>query len=319
MSHHSSHILPLLLALPLALCTSCYDDQPIGDPIDIHADYVLPQGDASAEDNRRIEDYLQRYGSYFIYNFEVDSTGFSRDVTWVQKTGSASERFNIVITKGQTQYVGAMLDLLEKTWLQFFPEDFLAKGGIPYRVFICDNMYQWRQVGDWYQRLDHEYMFFDYSLTICGMNEHLLSMTQDDRVAFKRMLLPAVWQHYYDIHLLDVPAEFYELTDYTRQPEYPDNSPEALEQWRRQGYLPFEYTADGKPVEFWNGNYYWGNARRDDLNAYLMHLRDLPASVIQQYLDNPAYSVIRRKYEILLSHYRDKYGIDLRAMGDAEL
>lgn len=309
------YILPL--ACSLAMLASCYEDEPLGNPIDIHADYVLPQGDASPEANRRIEEYLNQYGSYFIYNFEVDSTGFSKDATWVQKTGTASERYNIVITKGEPRYVDAMLDLLEQTWLRFFPDDFLAKGGIPYRVFLCNTMFQWRAIGDWYQRLDHDYMFFDYSLTICGLNEHLVDMQPGAKLAFKRTLLPALWQHYYDIGLLQVPQEFYELTDYHVTYAYPASSAEALEQWRQAGFLPLSYDDQDRPVDFWNNDYYWGNARRDDLNAYLMFLRDLPYDYIKPYLENPKYKTIQRKYNILLDYYRDAYGIDLRAMGDA--
>ncbi len=46
-----------------------------------------------------------------------------------------------LIRMGETHYVDEMLDYIHEIWLQFFPDDFLKKGGLPYRVFLADSIY----------------------------------------------------------------------------------------------------------------------------------------------------------------------------------
>jgi len=303
-----------LIALLLA---SCADSDPISDtPIAIHADYELPQQGASAEANQRIVDLYNKYGSYFLYRFEVDEKGFSKDATWVQETGSASQRYNVVMQLGDPSYVDEMMELLHETWLQFFPDDFLRKGGIPYRVFLCDLQYEWRQIGDWYQRIDHDYQFYGYSVTLAGLNAHLDSLTADDRVAYKRMILPAMWSYYTSNDILDVPNEFYELTDYNAEPTLPATSAAALDAYRKRGFIPMNYDDTGNPEEFWVAETSWGMAKTYDLLSYMRHLRDWPYERIEPLLNDKRYPLIKRKYEILLNFYKETYGIDLRKMGD---
>lgn len=304
--------------LLLASATSCDNSDPIsGSPIEIRADYVLPQEGASEAANQFIVDLYNQYGSYFLYRFEIDENGFSKDATWVQETGSASQRYNVVMTLGDPAYVETMMQLLQQTWLQFFPEDFLRNGGIPYRVFLCDEQYDWRQIGDWYQRIDHQYQFYGYSVTLAGLNNKLGNLTANDKLAYKYMILPAMWDYYTSNGILEVPSEFYDLTDYSNEPELPGKSEEALDAYRKRGFIPMEYDAEGKPKEFWQPETGWSMAKTYDLLSYMHHLREWPEDRIQPLLDDPRYPLIKRKYEVLYKFYLEKYGIDLKKMGNA--
>ena len=100
---------------------SCGEDVKIGAPIDIMEDYTLPQEGASDAANQRIMEIFEKYGTYVLYDFT------NRDAGWnfVAGTGNMTS----VAVEGDPQYVDAMLDYLNDIWLQFFPDDFLARGG----------------------------------------------------------------------------------------------------------------------------------------------------------------------------------------------
>ena len=131
----------ILLAITClwAACISCSDDTKIGAPDEILPDYVLPQGDASEEANNRIQQIFDTYTSYVLYNYT------EKDAFWTQASAGGSAQ-TYRVTMGETRYVDAMLDYIQDIWLQFFPEEFLKKGGMPYRVFLADSIY-WER--DW--------------------------------------------------------------------------------------------------------------------------------------------------------------------------
>ena len=127
------------LAIAVSL-PSCSKDVPIGEPIDIDTGYTLPQEGASDEDNARIIDIYDRWGSFVIYRIDPD------DIFWQQISGNASTggRVNKYI-EGDPSYVGDMLDYLDKVWWQYFPDDFMKTGGAPYRIYIVEEFHcPWR-------------------------------------------------------------------------------------------------------------------------------------------------------------------------------
>ena len=118
----------------MTVIPSCSKDVPIGDPLDIDTGYSLPQEGASEEDNARIMDIYEKWGSYLLYRIDAD------DVFWQQISGNASTGGRVYkYTEGDPSYVGDMLDYLDKVWWRYFPDDFMKTGGAPYRIYIVEE------------------------------------------------------------------------------------------------------------------------------------------------------------------------------------
>lgn len=184
----------ILLAITClwAACISCSDDTKIGAPDEILPDYVLPQGDASEEANNRIQQIFDTYTSYVLYNYT------EKDAFWTQASAGGSAQ-TYRVTMGETRLVDAMLDYIQDIWLQFFPEEFLKKGGMPYRVFLADSIYWDRGWG----KIQYNYRVNGNALIIGGMNANLTTMDAATKKARKNELLGATWDYYIAQGLLD--------------------------------------------------------------------------------------------------------------------
>src|SRR5687768_4930775 len=82
---------------------SCTKDAEIGAPVPVEVDYVLPQGNASAEANAKILQLYNNYGSYFLYVFT------QKDFEWTQSTSTGASKIDSVVL-GDPAYTGDMLN-----------------------------------------------------------------------------------------------------------------------------------------------------------------------------------------------------------------
>lgn len=302
------------LAFTGLLLAACKKDTPIGPPIGIEPDYVLPQGDAPEEANNKIQQLYDTYGSYFLYNFT------QKDFEWIQSTSTGAGRIDTAVL-GDPAYTSDMLAFLDDVWLKFLPEDFKKGGGIPYRVFIMDSIRQYRQG----YPPGMEYLNFDFkvigkALAFSGMNAGLRTMTPEQKLAKKKVIMVAMWNYYIGNKFLDIPQAFYTVSNYAApKPATPVNAanPENLEAYRQKGFLPSSYnTVTGNPFEWLSNDYSWvTNGKNNDLNSFIFHLLQRTDEEMAPYLDN--YPVIKQKFDILINHFMDKYQLDVRAIANA--
>ena len=297
---------------------SCGEDVKIGAPIDIMEDYTLPQEGASDAANQRIMEIFEKYGTYVLYDFT------NRDASWnfVAGTGNMTS----VAVEGDPQYVDAMLDYLNDIWLQFFPDDFLARGGIPYRVFLADSVYDVRSGG---RKMLYDYQTRGNALLVAGLNSSLLTMDAQTKTDRKNDFISAIWDYYIAQGLLSVPAEFYEGTNYNTMPEVDESLLEGVPdsvlnvvkdsllvvEIRERGFLPGSYSSD-EPLE-WISNWTWDDAVSKDLQSYMLHILQRTDEQMEEILENPKYTLIRQKWDILIDFYRENYGLELRKIANA--
>lgn len=275
---------------------ACQKDVGLGADIEIIEDYTLPQEGASNEANERILKMFEDYNSYVLYRFS------SKDALWTQSTGNASSQ-TYVVKEGDPQYVDEMLDYIEDIWLRFFPADFLKKGGMPYRVFLADSIYWDRSdvSAGWY--VCYNYRVNGDAVIIAGMNQ-VSTMSAATKKTRSRELIDALWDYYSANGLIDVPDAFYEGTDYTTQPENNGD----LEVYRNRGFLPNQY---GSEWCQWG----WSSARQYDIDSYMYSALCRTDEEMEEYLK---YDLIREKWNVLLDYYKNAYGIDLRAIANAQ-
>lgn len=312
-------VIALATLLTMAGCAS--DGEDIGDPIDIEPEYTLPQGDAPDSANARIKEMYDKYGSFVLYNFT------QKDAIWSPYTGSAAslERKDVV-TLGDPQNVGAMLDYIDDIWLKYFDDDFKKKGGIPYRVFLADSLYVQRTTSTSVQKLPYYYKIVGNSVIIAGMNS-LSGMSASTKRSRRVELFSAMWEYYRQYGIIDIPEEFYEGTDYVTEPTYTERVVNAwystysydISELRNRGFMP-NYSAwaitASREIAYRTSatRTTWSDEetnKANDYKYYLSWIFQASDAKLQSYL---AYPAIKRKWDILLNYYKDKYNIDLRAI-----
>lgn len=302
--------------------SSCSKDVPIGDPVTINAGYDLPQTGASDEDNARIMDIYEKWSSYVLY--DVDST----DVYWKQIAGTASSGGMVYrFVEGDPRYVGDMLDYLEEIWWQYFSDDFLQSGGIPFRVYLVEEYYYYRDWGssgvspNYY--LDY-YMVDDNAIIISGMSQ-VASYDEDTKRTKKRALISELFQSWISRDLIGTPEEFYTISDYTNEPDveivYDSETmtsafpPEDIEELRTRGFIP-KYANPYSPYNElltysgqWTSGYF--DPSSNDFDYYISQIFNATDETVAEFLQ---YDAVATKWNIILDYYKDNYGIDLRAI-----
>lgn len=302
--------------------SSCSKDVPIGDPVTINAGYDLPQTGASDEDNARIMDIYEKWSSYVLY--DVDST----DVYWKQIAGTASSGGTVYrFVEGDPRYVGDMLDYLEEIWWQYFSDDFLQSGGIPFRVYLVEEYYYYRDWGssgvspNYY--LDY-YMVDDNAIIISGMSQ-VASYDEDTKRTKKRALISELFQSWISRDLIGTPEEFYTISDYTNEPDveivYDSETmtsafpPEDIEELRTRGFIP-KYANPYSPYNElltysgqWTSGYF--DPSSNDFDYYISQILNATDETVAEFLQ---YDAVATKWNIILDYYKDNYGIDLRAI-----
>ncbi len=300
--------------------SSCSKDVPIGDPVTINAGYDLPQTGASDEDNARIMDIYEKWSSYVLY--DVDST----DVYWKQIAGTASSGGVVYrFVEGDPQYVGDMLDYLDDIWWHYFSDEFLQSGGIPFRVYLVEEYYYYRDWGssgvspNYY--MDY-YMVDDNTIIISGMSQ-VASYDEDTKRTKKRALVSELFQSWISRGLLGTPEEFYTISDYTNEPDveivYDSETmtsafpPEDIEELRTRGFIP-KYANPYSPYNElltysgqWTSGYF--DPSSNDFDYYISQIFNATDETVAEFLK---YDAVATKWNIILDYYKDNYDIDLR-------
>ena len=300
--------------------SSCSKDVPIGDPVTINAGYDLPQTGASDEDNARIMDIYEKWSSYVLY--DVDST----DVYWKQIAGTASSGGVVYrFVEGDPQYVGDMLDYLDDIWWHYLSDEFLQSGGIPFRVYLVEEYYYYRDWGssgvspNYY--MDY-YMVDDNTIIISGMSQ-VASYDEDTKRTKKRALVSELFQSWISRGLLGTPEEFYTISDYTNEPDveivYDSETmtsafpPEDIEELRTRGFIP-KYANPYSPYNElltysgqWTSGYF--DPSSNDFDYYISQIFNATDETVAEFLK---YDAVATKWNIILDYYKDNYDIDLR-------
>lgn len=303
------------------------DGEDIGEPLVISEDYELPQSGASASANQRIVNYYEKYGSFILYNFT------NEDAMWVMETGVASSGGReYYTTLGDPANVDAMLDYIEEIWLNYFPEDFLRKGGLPYRVFLADSVYMQRDYGGGQiYKYPSNYLIKGDALIIAGMNS-VKDMSEYEKTTRKAELFNAMWDYYKSKGLVTDPEAFYAETDYVTKPQmsYALNdygyyswiyTEEDLAALRNRGFIP-KYSAYGYSVYNEIYNKYsetsdsWSYStteaiKANDYSYYFSQIMKASDETVDEFLKYPA---VAKKWNCLIDYYKETIGIDLRAM-----
>lgn len=308
-----------------ALFASCaVDGEDIGAPLEITPEYNLDEGKASDADKARIKQIHEKYGSYIIYN------GTEKDAFWKLYTGNANNTLIPHITNGDPANVGKMLDYLNDIWFKYFDDDFLKNGGMPYRLFIVDEYYTYRDYGDGTgMKIAADYLINSegHAIIMGGMNT-VEGMSEADKATKRAAFISDLLTYYLNSGIMTFPQEFYDVTDYTTEPKFTETESygyisytldqnDALD----RGFLPSLYISQwGTSVSWWIYKYSSGystfgstsveNLMANDRGYYMKMILNMDDEAMQPYLEH---ELVNKKWNIILDHFKKNYKLDLRA------
>ena len=292
----------------LCCCMSCAEDKGIGPELTLERDYIIPQG--MSPDDDRVVELFEKYGTYFLYDYTEAEFNYS-----IVSSTSSSSNVTIYGVLGDPMYLGDMLDLLDEIWLRFYPDEFLAFN-LPYRVLLADTIkqvYSYERPNDYlYTRLTAN------TIAISGLNANISNMPADEKRKMKNDLQKNFITDVLNNNKLSIPQEFYEVSDYSSAASADPSSDNYA---RARGFVPsIDYEDTYGTVSEWCTYVDYQTKRLSESNDLMHFLKNMLCHAEDEpdswgtYL---TYPLVKKKHDILQQHFKELYGIDLQAIGNA--
>ncbi|ASZ09712.1 hypothetical protein KTO58_27415 [Chitinophaga pendula] len=286
--HHFHPIVVIpFFALLLALF-ACKKEMPVTPAPGPATFYPMPQGNAPYDEI--IFNWYKRYGSYILYKYE------ERDYRY-----GLTGYYTYVARPIEPEMLPAAVDLLGEYWFGFYSDSFLKKY-LPFKILLADRAWDEDSEDTVYNAFEVPIRGHDF-LLLPKLDRSILKMTPAERNTFKIDLNMAF--AYWLIFstngefMKDLPVDFfnsspYHRTDITSANKYdygfllsPGFQQAPTPQYDLLSYLTLIFTYRKADIEtiFFN--------RQTDKNG-----------------------LVRKKYMLLATYFKDKYGMNIQAIGD---
>ena len=253
-------------------------------------EYELPQGKSDADD--RIVEYYEQFGTYILYEYSYLDFLF--------------ECYEKLYELPDPVYVGDMLNFLEEIWFDFYSAEF-HKQFMPLKIMLAkylgtEDYYDGSLVLDFivYRRTP--------AIVIGYCSDTLRKLTPATKLELKNELQVTLWQKWYPN--LNVPEEFYAVSDYSRVAV---TDPSSEDYARNRGFVANHMSST--PREWCTSlDYQTGRLRESyDLMYFLI------AMVVRtsaDWAEDLKWPLVKQKYDILRDWIQETYGFDLQKVGD---
>lgn len=291
-------ILSVLLCLAIAGCDKEADLVLTEEPENVYGPHTLPQGDHDYD--TKIVDMYGRFNTLVLYKFTKRDFFWSagQDVRWWFEEKMNRTRPGYDAIPADELHVGRQLELLEKCFLNYFPDTLLART-LPFKILLTDRilfMPGYNGVPD-SARLQYPEVFeaYDY-LAIAWGNEQNRTMTSAQIVKFKLALCNLFLKRCITYEKMAVSQEFANATAYST----------AITDANMYSYGIFKKGVKSLAL---------------DWDAYVEKIISTSRAELEAMggILNPAVDKngkIRKKYDIITTYFRITYDIDLQAIGN---
>ncbi|WP_298710195.1 hypothetical protein [Chitinophaga sp.] len=281
MQHTFSRLIaPACVALSL-LAAACGKEERLNPPLLPDA-YQLPQGNQPIDDS--IVNFKNKYGTYFLYKFTHLDFAYT-------PTGMLSDTAAV----GDPAYLKAAYDFFRLHCLAYYPEDFRKKT-LPFRIYLSAAVGAKGPGGTIIVKKG--FSCAAHMLAIGWTNARLETLSPEE----KKATIAAMHRYYFHRALLGgsipVPKDFLAL-----MPASMASMTEANKYLR--GMLEVQHVSKADPL--------W------DLATYVEAVTgkttaELEATILSPQVDRNG--LVRKKYNIVLKHFKEEYNIDLAAIGN---
>lgn len=273
---------------------ACSEDNEIGDVPALAPEYTLPQGGSPADD--RIVAFYNKYGTYILYDY------LETDLKWMQ-TDVNNTWTNYSYTSPDTHYVGDMLDLLDKIWFRFYPEEFHKKF-LPYKIFLASTLTYNNGFGD---VKNYNSRVVQSQMVISNCSEILTTLSDEAKLKLKRDIQNSLWNRW--LNEFSIPNEFYKVSDY--------NWPASAnpEDWNYARELGFIANNEGKE---WSTEDPWPSPTLNQTTDLICFLDGMRNRTSEEWSEDLKYPLVKKKYDILRNYFLTNFNFDIQAIGDAK-
>lgn len=267
--------------------SSCKKKEAALEPSTIEIEYKLPQGNHDYDPT--LVELSNKYGSYFLYKFSA--VDFSYNPVY------SSPGFGNTYTAdiADEAYVGKVLTFIQNNWLNFYTDDFL-KANLPFKVLLAQNLRSKTTPVKYYTVLSNY-----NQLTLGNFSADFDKMTDLDKRTYLNNLHAEFWNFISNRNKLEVPTTFTALSNYTL------TTVTAANMYSFGFLIPIS-GQDNKPTR--------------DFLSYIAAITSKSKATLDATILSPTTDVnglVRKKYDIIINYYKQKYNMDLQAIGNASI
>ncbi|NSL86976.1 hypothetical protein ECE50_009055 [Chitinophaga sp. Mgbs1] len=275
-----------LLCLVFAACNK----EAVISPDEVPDFYSLPQGNQPYDDS--IVSFHKKYSSYILYRFT--QRDFSYDFR-----GSISGTAAVA----NPAYIKSTLEYFRKECMEYYPDEFLIKT-MPFKILLCayiDTIGIDRQtkLPAPPKRAQTGFCATNSMLAIGWADSTLLLQSPAARKRMRGWMHRSYMQQAVASGAMIIPTEFVNLT--------PLNYEAIKGSEKLYGILEDHYSFEVRENALW------------DFCSYVCAITSRTKEEMNAAFLNPAYDTrgwARKKYDIVISFFQDKYNVDLQAIGN---
>lgn len=296
---------------------ACYEDETITPGTESEQYFTLPQGDHDYDD--KIVEYYEKYGFYILYDFMPENVYWT-GTNWDEYLGSGniSDRDNIgdklFVAPALPERAGELLDMCENLFFNYYPDTLLKC--LPVEFYLCSRL---GEVGQVYDPTTYRYVLDTarinvyrnfHCMAVNGGSMEIDTMSREMKMEFQGDLNTEFLNLLNEQGMLQASTEFLSVCDY----KYQFLMGEAL---FAAGYLT-------------QSSIVWNDVQKSQANDFEAYLKLLvipleilegePAPIGATEMSNPPLAgalnpkrdknqLVRKKYEILIRYFKERYGI----------
>ena len=292
----------LIFALGIMSMMMACDDEsalrPSDKPENVYGGYLLPQG--NHEYDTRIVNYFEKYNTVILYKFDEKEFWWSQtfDVRWKYDSVENKTTAGYEMASADTLYVGEQLTLIQDKFFSHFPDELLNRN-LPLKTLLVGGLKYVKALtrypteADW--SLVNAYSGYDY-LCINWANEDVKSMTPAQINQFKSDVCYTFLKRLFDTGVMPYSMEFVGVSNYTQSVNQ-----NTKYQYGFLDHLNKTMNAD------------WSNYIKMCVeNPY----EKLIATGGYLHSGVDTRGLIKKKYDIMVNHFKNTYNIDLQAIGN---
>lgn len=289
----------LLVALLLSSCAK-KEDVLISSE-NVEDTYILPQGNHDYDPY--IQRYYDQYGSFLLYKFS------KRDAFWSVTTAIESYK----LLEADENFVGPQLELLQQSFFRFYEESTLKKF-LPIKVLLCSSL----TIGTATQQIDA--LFLGPTNIVAGYqtfavnwgNDRVDNMTVQQKNTFKGNV------NYSFLRMMDLSGKMSKSDSFKNTSDYITPLTQATIAERNvRGFL----VTGAIPGTTTDWNSYLSvivNNSYETLIDPNVSVKDVTSrGILSPIKDRDG--LIRKKYQLMIDHYKQNYQIDLQRIGNSEI
>lgn len=292
----------LIFALGVLFMLIACDDEsalrPSDKPENVYGDYMLPQG--NHEYDTRIVNYFEKYNTVILYKFNEKEFwwNLTSDVRWKYDSVTNKTKEGYEMVSADTLYVGEQLALIQDKFFTYFPDEFLNQN-LPLKTLLVGGLKYVKDLSrypteaDW--SLVNVYSGYDY-LCVNWANKDVKSMTPAQINQFKSDMCYTFLKRLFDAQIMPYSLEFVGVSNYSQ----------SINQSTKYQYGFLDHMNK--------------TMNADWLNYIRMCIENPYEKLIAEggYLHSgiDTRGLIKKKYNIMIEHFKNTYNIDLQAIGN---